>query len=105
MTNFYPTSVKEVSNGEVPKKFDLFQNYPNPFNPRTIIGYQLTEPSKVTLRVFNIAGQEVALLVRAQQQPGKYNFEWNVGNLPSGVYYYQIQANNKQLVRKCLLLK
>ena len=104
MTNFL-TSARNVTSGNVPQRFELFQNYPNPFNPRTTIRYQLNEPAEVKLKVFNISGQEVALLVRARQNPGRYEIEWNAGDLPSGIYYYQIQANNNILTRKSLLLK
>jgi len=99
------TSVKNIARGEIPSKFKLFQNYPNPFNPKTTIRYQLNEPAEVKLRVFNLAGQEVALLVRERQQPGRYEFEWNASHLPSGVYYYQVQANQNLSTQKCLLLK
>jgi len=104
MTNFL-TSVNPVARGSIPKEFKLFQNYPNPFNSGTTISYQLAEPAAVTLKVFNIAGQQVALLVRQQQQPGSYQLNWNASRLPSGVYYFQIQANQNILTRKCLLLK
>jgi hypothetical protein len=104
MTSFTPSAV-EISSGEIPRVFDLLQNYPNPFNPQTTIRYQLNEAAEVKLRVFNIAGQEVALLVRARQNPGNYEVEWNAGNLPSGVYYYQINANQNLVTKKCLLLK
>jgi hypothetical protein len=104
MTNFL-TLVRNIPSVEVPYQFELFQNYPNPFNSRTTIHYQLNEPAEVKLRVFNIAGQEIALLVRARQNPGRYEIEWNAGDLPSGVYYYQVQINDDRLTRKCLLLK
>jgi len=99
------TSIQDVVNGEILQEFVLFQNYPNPFNPKTTISYQLNETSDVTLKVFNLYGQEVALLVRQRQQPGRYEFEWNASHLPSGVYYYQVQANQNLLTQKCLLLK
>jgi hypothetical protein len=105
MTNFFPTSIKNITSGAVPLEFELFQNFPNPFNPRTTIRYQLKEPAEVKLRVFNIAGQEIALLARARQNPGRYEIEWNAGDLPSGVYYYQINANQNVVTKKCLLLK
>lgn len=105
MTSFVPSAIRDVAGEKIPKEFELFQNYPNPFNPRTIIRYQLKESSEITLKVFNIAGQEVALLTKAQQQPGAYQLEWNASDLPSGIYYYQLGANNNLLTRKCLLLK
>jgi hypothetical protein len=104
MTNFL-TAVNEFAGGEIPIKFELFQNYPNPFNPTTAISYQLNQPSEVVLKVFNITGQEVALLLQARQPAGKYQFKWNASNLPSGIYYYQIQANDNLMTRKCLLLR
>ncbi len=104
MTKFL-TSIKNVASGAVPQEFELFQNYPNPFNPKTTIRYQLNEPAEVKLKIINIAGQEVALLVRARQDPGSYEVEWNAGNLPSGVYYYQINADQNLFTKKCLLLK
>ena len=104
MTNFL-TAINEFAGGEIPIKFELFQNYPNPFNPTTAISYQLNQPSEVVLKVFNIAGQEVALLFQARQPAGKYQFKWNASNLPSGIYYYQIQANDNLMTRKCLLLR
>ena len=104
MTNFL-TSVRNTAQVENPRDFELFQNYPNPFNPSTTIRYQLNEPAEVRLRVFNLAGQEVALFVRAKQEPGSHEIEWNAGELPSGIYYYQVQANNNILTRKSLLLK
>lgn len=104
MTSFL-TSVGDKSPGEIPKQFKLFQNYPNPFNPVTTISYQISEPTEVKLRIFNLAGQEIALLVQAKQMSGRYEIEWNAHNLPSGIYYYQVQANDNLLTGKCLLLK
>jgi hypothetical protein len=105
MTNFRSTSVERIAGEKIPKEFNLFQNYPNPFNPKTTIGYQLNEPSEVTLKIFNIVGQQIAILVRERQQPGKYELEWNATSLPSGIYYYQIRANQNLLTKECLLLK
>ncbi len=104
MTNFL-TSVRDMSSGKIPEQFELFQNYPNPFNARTTIRYQLNEPAEVKLRVFNLVGQQVALLVRTKQEAGTYEIEWNAADLPSGIYYYQVQANTNILTRKSLLLK
>lgn len=101
----FVTSVEKISDAYVPQKFELYQNFPNPFNPKTEFRYQLKEPREVFLRVFNIAGQEVALLVHAQQQPGMYEIQWDAGKLPSGVYYYQIKSNGSILTKSCLLVK
>jgi len=99
------TSVKDISSGKLLQEFKLFQNYPNPFNPKTTISYQLNEPAEVKLRVFNLAGKEVAFLVRAKQDPGIYEIDWNAADLPSGIYYYQLRANKNVLTGKGLLLK
>lgn len=99
------TSVEDRADGVRPTEFVLMQNYPNPFNPGTTIRYQLDQPADVSLKVFNIAGQEVGLLVRARQNPGDYSVDWNASHLPSGVYYYQIQAGEKKQTRKCVLMK
>lgn len=99
------TSVDENLNGIRPIEFALKQNYPNPFNPTTTIAYRLNQKAEVSLKVFNIAGQEVGLLVKEQQNPGDYSVDWNASPLPSGIYYYQIKAGEKMQTRKCLLMK
>jgi len=75
-----------------PSAFRLEQNYPNPFNPSTSISYQLTTRSNVSLKVYNVLGAEVASLLDVRQQAGHYSVTWNAGNLPSGVYLYQLVA-------------
>ncbi|MFZ5519119.1 MAG: T9SS type A sorting domain-containing protein [Candidatus Zhuqueibacterota bacterium] len=101
----YLTAVDEQPQPTLPAEFSLLQNYPNPFNPSTTIRYRLDQPADVRLKIFNIAGQEVGLLVQEQQVPGDYSLEWNAAHLPSGVYYYHIQAGDKNLSRACVLLK
>jgi len=104
MTNF-TTGICELRRSVVPEKFVLLQNYPNPFNPKTTFQYHLSNFSDVKLKVFNLAGQEVALLVNDNQQPGIYKIQWNAGNLPSGTYIYQIQMKGYVFSNKCLLVK
>jgi hypothetical protein len=72
---------------------ELFPNYPNPFNPSTTISYALSRPTNVTLSIFNILGQEVALLVNQWQEAGTHRVTWN-GTVHSGVYFYRLQAND-----------
>ena len=97
---------------ELPKEYTLYQNYPNPFNPTTKIKYDLPVASKVTLKVYNILGQEVATLKDEIEEPGFKSVELNGTNMPSGVYFYKIDAvgisaQDKQLnqVKKLILMK
>ncbi len=77
-----------------PDKFELFQNYPNPFNPTTTICYQLTNDSKVNLKVYNVIGQEVATLVDEQKQAGYHQEVFEATRYASGMYIYRIVYTN-----------
>lgn len=85
--------------------FELSPNYPNPFNPSTNIEFQLPENSYVKLSVYNSIGQEVAILVSATLEKGKYSEEFNGANLPSGVYFYKLQTDSFTDIKKMLLTK
>ncbi|MBI3006072.1 MAG: T9SS type A sorting domain-containing protein, partial [Ignavibacteriales bacterium] len=74
--------------------FALFRNYPNPFNPETNISYRLSTDAHVTLRVFDVLGREVATLVRNFQKAGLHSVRFSAGNLPSGIYFYRIEAGD-----------
>ncbi len=99
------TSVK--INDEIPTNFNLAQNYPNPFNPSTVISYQLSAPSKVTLKVYDLLGREVATLVNEYQLAGSYNSQFSIINyqLSSGVYFYRLQTDNFSATKKMMLIK
>jgi hypothetical protein len=86
-------------------KFSLNQNYPNPFNPGTIIKYEIPERSLVTIKVFDVLGNEVATLVNEEKAIGNYEVEFDATNLPSGIYFYQLQTPNFTQTRKMILLK
>ena len=90
---------------EIPASFNLFQNYPNPFNPTTTIKYSLPEVSKVSLTLFNLLGEEVTTLVNEEKLAGNYTVEFDATNLPSGVYFYKIQAGSFIETKKMILLK
>ena len=77
---------------DLPKAYALAQNYPNPFNPTSTIGYDLPKESQVSLKVYNMLGQEVMNLVDAQQRAGRYSVTFDGRGLASGVYIYRIQA-------------
>lgn len=105
-----PTDIRE----EVlpAEDFVLYQNYPNPFNPSTVISYQLPVSSAVTLKVYDILGNEIATLVNEEKSAGKYTIEFNnhsstpgIRNLPSGFYFYQLRAGNHIETKKMILLK
>jgi hypothetical protein len=87
------TGVAEQKNG-VPSEFSLSQNYPNPFNPTTVISYQLPVTSNISLRVYNLLGQEVATLFEGIRQPGNYEATFDGSDLASGVYLYRLSANH-----------
>jgi len=89
----------------VPASFSLSQNYPNPFNPTTTIRYTIAEPSNVSLKIYNILGQEVVTLVDQRQATGSYVATFNAARLASGVYFYRLNAGSFNQVRKMLLLK
>ena len=99
------TTSVENTVSEVPNHFTLSQNYPNPFNPSTNIDYQLPQRVYVTIKVYNVMGQEVAILKEGEQEAGNYSVQFNAINFPSGVYFARLQANGVSLVRKLVLMK
>ncbi|MBN2365938.1 MAG: T9SS type A sorting domain-containing protein [Calditrichaeota bacterium] len=86
-------------------QFRLNQNYPNPFNPLTTIKFDLPKASKVTLKVFNILGEEVDNLVSERLSAGSYAFEWDASSLASGVYLYRLEAEGFVQTRKMILIR
>jgi hypothetical protein len=85
--------------------FSLFQNFPNPFNPTTRIKYQIPELSLVSIKVFDVLGNEIATLVNEERPTGSYEVEFNGSGLPSGVYFYKLQTDSFIEIKKMLLLK
>ena len=94
----------ELSN-EVVEEFRLDQNYPNPFNPNTVISFQLAENSLVSLKVYNLLGQEVASLVNQRMVSGSHTINFDASGLSSGVYIYRLQAGNQAQTKKMTLIK
>jgi len=78
-----------------PERFELFQNYPNPFNPTTVVSYQLTVDGKVSLKVYNLLGQEVATLIDGDQIAGFHEETWNASSTASGTYIYRLVARDQ----------
>ena len=98
LTGFSNTST------EIPDKFSLSQNYPNPFNPNTIINFQCSMFNFISLRVFDVLGNEVATLVNENKQPGSYQIEFDGSNYPSGVYLYRLEINGSIIDTKRMIL-
>lgn len=93
------------NDGSVPDKFELTQNYPNPFNPSTVIEFSVANKEVISLKVFDMLGQEVAQLVNEELAPGKYSFKFDASNLSSGVYFYKLQGQSVNITRKMTLTK
>jgi flagellar hook assembly protein FlgD len=90
--------------------YELNQNYPNPFNPSTKINYQVASTGFVSLKVFDIIGNEIALLVRDVKKPGKYEVIWDGRNyngkdVSSGIYLYKLEAGNYSVTKKMVLIR
>lgn len=98
-----PTSVKDRSTK--PARFELSQNYPNPFNPETKFRFSIPDRSYVTLKIYNLVGQEVATIVAEELTQGTYTREWKADGTPSGVYLCQLKAGNLSETRKIILMK
>ncbi len=104
------TGVEDPSLPEAPGTFTLHQNYPNPFNPATSIRYEVSEPTRVVLKVLNIIGQEIRTLVDEIKPVGFYEVVWDGRNreglgMPSGVYLYRIEVQGFTSTRKMVLLQ
>jgi photosystem II stability/assembly factor-like uncharacterized protein len=108
-TKVYRTiqSTTDVANNDnnLPKQFTLSQNYPNPFNPSTKIRYQLPQSEKVTLKVYDIIGKEIAELVNEVKPAGKYEITFDAPQITTGVYFYSLQAGDFFETKKMILIK
>ena len=102
LTNKTPTGIKDITSV---LNFELNQNYPNPFNPVTTINYQLPKSGSVSLKIFDILGNEIKTLVDEQKEMGSYSVQFNASSLTSGMYLYQLRVNDYLATRKMLLLK
>ena len=96
--------IKKI-NSDIPKEFALYQNYPNPFNPSTTISYEIPKPAFVKVAIYDILGNEVALIVNEKQQPGKYDVTWDASNYASGVFFYKLTSGDFIQIKKMVVLK
>lgn len=101
---FTPVSIYE-ENYSVPVKYSLDQNYPNPFNPVTLIRYQIPEASNVTLKIYDILGNEIISLINEYQAAGHYQLEFDASNISTGIYFYQLNAGSYSQTRKMAFIK
>jgi hypothetical protein len=98
------TVVKDYK-GNIPNNFILSQNFPNPFNPATTISYSIPQMGFVTIKVFDVLGNEIATLVNEQKAVGDYKINFNANKYASGVYFYQLKTHNIVLTKKMVLLR
>ena len=89
----------------IPEVYALSQNYPNPFNPSTVINFSIPESGLVTLKIYNVLGQEVVELVNDVKSAGSYEVTFDASNLTSGMYVYTITSGNYSATKKMMLLK
>ena len=99
------TSVKSKEEEIIPTETMLYQNYPNPFNSSTIIKYQIPKEGRVIINLYNILGEKIKTFVDEYKSAGSYSLTLNSGELPSGVYLYALETNNKVLTKKLTILK
>ena len=100
-----PENVTSAEQDIIADGFALEQNYPNPFNPNTVISYQIPVSSKVTLKIYDVLGNDVATLVNSEKAAGSYEITWNAESVPSGVYFYTISAGQFSETKKMMLMK
>jgi hypothetical protein len=100
---YIPTGVEDGIG--IPTEYALEQNYPNPFNPSTTFRYSIPAQSKVVIKVFDVLGNKIATLMDEEKSIGTYEEMWNAASLPSGVYFYQLRANEYVSTKKMILLK
>ncbi|MBL8017864.1 MAG: T9SS type A sorting domain-containing protein [Ignavibacteria bacterium] len=105
-----PIGIEPISS-EIPQKYELLQNYPNPFNPMTKLRFNIpllrgvAEGRGVLLKVYDVLGKEIAVLVNENLKPGIYEIEWDASNIPSGVYFYSLIINEFTQTKKMVVLK
>lgn len=100
-----PNAIDPNVNLQMPKEYKLEQNFPNPFNPTTSINYSIPKSGLVTLKVYNVFGQEVSTLVNEVKNNGNYSIDFNASNLSSGVYYYELTSGNFVQTKRMMLIK
>ncbi|MCP4634599.1 MAG: T9SS type A sorting domain-containing protein [candidate division Zixibacteria bacterium] len=100
-----PTAISDDEKTLLPREVVLSQNYPNPFNAVTTIDYNLNDDARVNLKIFNILGQEVNVLVDKHQKAGNHSVVWDASEFSSGIYYYKLTGNDISIVKNMMLMK
>ncbi|MCX7984107.1 MAG: T9SS type A sorting domain-containing protein [Bacteroidetes bacterium] len=101
----YSTTALEYTTTNYPQQLQLFNNYPNPFNASTTISFVIPKPSYVTLKIYNLLGQEVATLIEKELLPGIYSHTWNTVTASSGMYVCVLKVDQCIETKKLLLVK
>jgi len=99
LTNF------SIISTEIPDKFSLSQNYPNPFNPSTVINFSIPKSGLVKLKVYDITGREVEVLVNEIKAAGNYRYDYNSINMNSGIYFYKLESDGFTDIKKMAFIK
>ena len=100
-----PTTEVQEHDPNLPSEFSLQQNYPNPFNPSTSIKYQVSSNTQVSLKIYDVLGNEIATLVNEEKPAGTYEVDFDASRLSSGVYFYKLQAGSFVETKKMILLR
>lgn len=102
----YPEIISSVENKNIlPNKFHVYQNFPNPFNPTTTIKFNLPKNDNVSLKIYNILGEQVSDLLNEELKSGEYSVLFDGSELSSGIYFYRLKTNNSISIKKMILLK
>jgi hypothetical protein len=104
-SSFTLVATNVAKDAELPTEYSISQNYPNPFNPTTTFSFGLPVKSYVLLKVFDLLGREVAIIVSEEMSPGFYSRQWNANKCTSGIYFYQLRAGSFVETKKLLFLK
>jgi predicted GH43/DUF377 family glycosyl hydrolase len=105
LSKYVVVGIQESDDALIPDGYSLSQNYPNPFNPSTIIEFDIPSSGFVSLKIFNVMGQEVATLINKELPPGNHKVEWKPENLSSGLYFYKLETKGYQETKKLVLMK
>ncbi len=100
-----PSTIEEKNTASIPENYKLYQNFPNPFNPLTKIKYSVAKSSHITLKIYNLAGQEIETLVNEFQPAGEFEVLWQPQGLAGGLYFYKMLSDEFSETRKLLLLR